>query len=156
MKIQPDTTFEQALWSTGVTLIAGVDEAGRGAWAGPVSAGAVILPQRPDLAQCLSGVRDSKQMTALQRACWAEKIRFLACAWGVGFSSAEEIDALGIVPATRLAMQRAIGQLASTGPPKTFATSSSLGRRAVDPSTANNRNPSQRRNAKCSAKPLSA
>lgn len=112
MKIQPDTTFEQALWSGGVSLIAGVDEAGRGAWAGPVSAGAVILPQRADLAVCLSGVRDSKQMTVLQRARWAEKIRSLACAWGVGFSSSEEIDALGIVPATRLAMQRAIEQLA--------------------------------------------
>ncbi len=114
MKIQPDTSFEQALWSGGVTLIAGVDEAGRGAWAGPVSAGAVILPQRPDLAERLPGVRDSKQMTARQRACWAEVIRTLACAWGVGFASAEEIDELGILPATRLAMQRAIGQLSPT------------------------------------------
>ena len=112
MKIQPDITFEQSLWSGGVKFIAGVDEAGRGAWAGPVSAGAVILPQRPDLADRLSGVRDSKQMTVLQRTCWAEKIRSLACAWGVGFSSSEEIDALGIVPATRLAMRRAIEQLA--------------------------------------------
>ena len=112
MKIQPDITFEQSLWSGGVKFIAGVDEAGRGAWAGPVSAGAVILPQRPDLAARLSGVRDSKLMTALQRARWAEKIRSLACAWGVGFSSSEEIDALGIVPATRLAMRRAIEQLA--------------------------------------------
>jgi len=111
MKIQPDTTFEQALWSGGVTLVAGVDEAGRGAWAGPVAAGAVILPLRPDLVECLPGVRDSKQMTALQRARWAVKIRSLACAWGVGFSSAEEIDALGILPATRLAMRRAIEQL---------------------------------------------
>ena len=111
MKIQPETSFEQALWSGGITLIAGVDEAGRGAWAGPVSAGAVILPQRPDLAECLPGVRDSKQMTARQRARWAEVIRSLACAWGVGFASAEEIDELGILPATRLAMQRAIGQL---------------------------------------------
>jgi ribonuclease HII len=112
MRIQPVTTFEQVLWSGGVTLIAGVDEAGRGAWAGPVAAGAVILPQRPDLAECLPGVRDSKQMTALQRARWAEVIRSLACAWGVGFASSTEIDDLGILPATRLAMQRAIGQLA--------------------------------------------
>jgi ribonuclease HII len=111
MRIQPDTTYEQALWSGGITLIAGVDEAGRGAWAGPVAAGAVILPRRLDLAECLPGVRDSKQMTALQRTRWAEKIRALACAWGVGFSSADEIDALGILPATRLAMQRAIEQL---------------------------------------------
>jgi ribonuclease HII len=112
MRIQPDITFEQALWTGGIKLIAGVDEAGRGAWAGPVAAGAVILPQRPDLAERLAGVRDSKQMTALQRSYWAEIIHELACAWGIGFSSAEEIDALGILPATRLAMQRAIEKLA--------------------------------------------
>jgi ribonuclease HII len=109
--MNPDIAFEQALWSTGAAYIAGVDEAGRGAWAGPVSAGAVILPQRADLLECLSGVRDSKQMTPIQRAKWAFQIHDLALAWGVGFASAAEIDALGIVPATRLAMQRAIEQL---------------------------------------------
>jgi ribonuclease HII len=109
--MNPDITFEQALWSTGVTYIAGVDEAGRGAWAGPVSAGAAILPQRVDLLECLAGVRDSKQMTPLQRAKWAVQIHELALAWGVGFASAAEIDALGILPATRLAMQRALEQL---------------------------------------------
>jgi ribonuclease HII len=109
--MNPDIAFEQALWSTGVAYIAGVDEAGRGAWAGPVSAGAVILPQRADLLECLPGVRDSKQMTPIQRAKWAAQIHDLALAWGVGFASAAEIDALGIVPATRLAMQRAIEQL---------------------------------------------
>jgi ribonuclease HII len=106
--LTPDLSFEHPLWSSGVTLVAGIDEAGRGAWAGPVSAGAVILPPLPDLADRLSGVRDSKQMTPLQRARWATRIRAIALAWGVGFASSEEIDTQGIVPATRLAMQRAI------------------------------------------------
>lgn len=112
MRILPDTQYEQALWMAGIALVAGVDEAGRGAWAGPVAAGAVILPQRAGLETSLPGVRDSKQMTARQREYWAGQIRAAAHAWGVGFASAQEIDALGIVPATRLAMQRALAQLA--------------------------------------------
>jgi ribonuclease HII len=94
-----------------VEWIAGVDEAGRGAWAGPVSAGAVILPRRSDLLECLPGVNDSKLMTPASRTVWAEKILELALAWGVGMATAAEIDTLGILPATRLAMQRAIEQL---------------------------------------------
>ncbi len=111
MKINPDLSFEQALWAAGVAQVAGVDEAGRGAWAGPVLAGAVILPPRFDAPHLLAGVRDSKQMTPRQRVEWADKIRSTALTWGVGLATAEEIDALGIVPATRLAMQRALAQL---------------------------------------------
>jgi ribonuclease HII len=111
MRTNPDTSFEQALWAAGVEQVAGVDEAGRGAWAGPVSAGAVILPPHFELMDNLAGVRDSKQMTPRQRAQWVVKICAAALAWGVGMATAEEIDALGIVPATRLAMQRALAQL---------------------------------------------
>ena len=107
----PDLFFERAFWSEGVQLIAGIDEAGRGALAGPVAAGVVILPVRQDLPTQLSGVRDSKQMTPDQRTEWAQKLRLIALAWGVGFANAGEIDALGIVPATRLAAQRALQQL---------------------------------------------
>jgi ribonuclease HII len=107
----PDLNFERALWSQGVQFIAGIDEAGRGALAGPVAAGAVILPARQDLPAQLSGVRDSKQMTPDQRAEWAQKLRLVALAWGIGLASAGEIDALGIVPATCLAAQRALQQL---------------------------------------------
>jgi ribonuclease HII len=107
----PDLNFERALWSQGVQLVAGIDEAGRGALAGPVAAGVVILPTRQDLTIQLSGVRDSKQMTPDQRAKWAQKLRLIALAWGVGLASASEIDAFGIVPATRLAVQRALRQL---------------------------------------------
>lgn len=88
--------------------MAGIDEAGRGALAGPVSAAAVILPSRLDLLQSLSGVRDSKQMTPAQREYWRTQILNLAVGWGIGFASAEEIDLLGILPATRLAAMRAL------------------------------------------------
>jgi len=111
-RISPDLSFELPLWAAGTLHLAGLDEAGRGAWAGPVAAAAVILPQDADLCIQLKGVRDSKQMTPRQRGVWAVEIRRTALAWGVGFASHTEIDALGILPATRLAMQRALAQLA--------------------------------------------
>ena len=107
----PNLSLEIPLWETGLVNLAGLDEAGRGAWAGPVSAGAVVLPVDPDLCKQLPGVRDSKQMTASQRSVWAECIKKVAVGWGVGYASQAEIDACGIVPATRLAMQRALEQL---------------------------------------------
>ena len=103
--------FELLLWKDGFTRIAGIDEAGRGAWAGPVSAAAVILPPNPHLTRTLSCVRDSKQMTPLERETWAPRIQEAALAWGVGFASAEEIDSIGILPATKLAAIRAFEQL---------------------------------------------
>ncbi len=112
--IKPDLSFEFSLWQTGVSLVAGLDEAGRGAWAGPVAAAAVILSPAADLVERLSGVRDSKQMTPRQRGVWAEKIQAAALAWGVGLATAQEIDAVGILPATRLAMQRALAGLGLT------------------------------------------
>jgi ribonuclease HII len=108
----PDLRFESGLWAKGLLRVAGLDEAGRGAWAGPVSAGAVILPADPQITTRLSGVRDSKEMTPAERATWAEIIRANVAAWGVGFASNTEIDALGIVSATRLAMLRALECLA--------------------------------------------
>lgn len=110
----PDLRFEVDLWAQGLIRLAGIDEAGRGAWAGPVSAGAVVLPPDPNLPEQLSEVRDSKEMIPSQRTFWAYHIKRVAAAWGVGFASSQEIDALGIVPATRLAMQRAIAALSIT------------------------------------------
>ena len=107
----PDLKFEKALWKTGVTLVGGIDEAGRGAWAGPVSAGIVILPADKNILKTLRGVRDSKLMTAKQRETWADTIKEICLAWGVGFASAEEIDARSILPATRLAVRRALNNL---------------------------------------------
>jgi len=119
-KINPTLEFEKSLWKNGFTRIAGIDEAGRGAWAGPVCAAAVILPHSPDLIRAvlpgalemtLNGVRDSKLMTPLARETWAPRIKVIALAWGVGFASAEEIDTLGILPATKLAATRALETL---------------------------------------------
>jgi len=112
----PDLALEQTFWNEGKHLVAGLDEAGRGSWAGPVSAGAVIFPPDPQLLIELPGVRDSKLMTPSQREQWAIKIKALAVTWSVGFASNLEIDSLGIIAATRLAMQRAIEQL--TIPPE--------------------------------------
>ena len=110
----PNLTFERALWGEDKQWIAGLDEAGRGAWAGPVVAAVVIFPQIANLEQNLWGVRDSKQMNVHQREFWTEIIRKHALAWGVGSAEHSEIDQLGILPATRLAMQRALGQLTAT------------------------------------------
>jgi len=107
----PTLEFEQPLWQTGFSQVAGLDEAGRGAWAGPVAAGAVVLPPDPWIIERLEGVRDSKQMTPAQRAHWAAVIRREALACGTGFASHDEIDRLGLLPATRLAMARALEQL---------------------------------------------
>jgi ribonuclease HII len=107
----PDLTIEQSLWQNGLVKLAGIDEAGRGAWAGPVSAGVVILPPELSLLETLHGVRDSKLMTPLQRETWAPRIQLNCLAWGVGFASASEIDEIGILPATRLAVLRALQNL---------------------------------------------
>ncbi|PKO12588.1 MAG: ribonuclease HII [Chloroflexi bacterium HGW-Chloroflexi-10] len=107
----PDLSFERDLWSPELQYIAGLDEAGRGAWAGPVAAGVVILPMNENILKQLFGVRDSKQMTPRQREYWAEQIKQHVLAWGTGFASHAEIDQYGILPATRLAMTRALEQL---------------------------------------------
>jgi ribonuclease HII len=107
----PTLTFEKRFWKAGYTCIAGIDEAGRGAWAGPVCAAALILPVDPSLTRTLHKVRDSKLMTPLARQRWAPRIQAAALAWGVGFASAQEIDMLGILPSTKLAALRALENL---------------------------------------------
>ena len=104
----PDLTYERNLWPY-FGHIAGLDEAGRGALAGPVAVGAVILPKdEPHLLRTLDGVRDSKQLTPLERESLAPRIKKTALSWSVAFASAREIDRYGIVPATRLAALRAL------------------------------------------------
>jgi ribonuclease HII len=126
MRTDPDLSLEVDLWKSGLKYVAGLDEAGRGALAGPVAVGAVILPDDPSLlprshrekakqqggsARVLAGVRDSKQMTPMAREQAAPRIKDMALCWGVGFASAAEIDSDGIVAATRLAALRALDQL---------------------------------------------
>jgi ribonuclease HII len=100
---------EYQLIHAGHTLIAGIDEAGRGAWAGPVVAAAVILD--PAEVSCLDGVNDSKLLSPRQRDRLYPIVIGHCLAYGIGQSSVEEIDASGILPATRLAMQRAVEAL---------------------------------------------
>ena len=117
MRVDPDLAFERRFWRGGCTYVAGLDEAGRGALAGPIAVGAVILHCNRHAApggassrtrHFLRGVRDSKAMTALQRESAAERIKAHALAWCVGFAWSDEIDAEGIVLAGRLAALRAL------------------------------------------------
>lgn len=111
----PDLAHELELKRHGHTLIAGLDEAGRGSLAGPVVAAVAVLPlERFDLARMLDGVRDSKLMPPKARQHWAAQIRQIALAAATGLASAAEVDQLGLLPATRLAMQRALSGLALT------------------------------------------
>jgi ribonuclease HII len=96
--------LEKACQAGGMAPVCGVDEAGRGPWAGPVSAAAVILEPR----KRPKGLNDSKKLTARQREGLEIEIKARAVAWGVGFASVEEIAQLNILHATGLAMRRAI------------------------------------------------
>lgn len=107
----PTTQAEARFWACGLIRVAGLDEAGRGAWAGPVYAAAVILPQNAESLTVLKGVRDSKTLSPSRRDVLMRCVEDVALAVGVGRGEREEIDALGIVPATRLAMRRALQAL---------------------------------------------
>jgi ribonuclease HII len=106
---RPALDPELQLIRSGHALIAGIDEAGRGAWAGPVVAAAVIL-NLPEAAS-LREVNDSKQLSARQRQTLYPIVIAHCVAYGIGQGSVEEIDSIGILPATRLAMQRAVEAL---------------------------------------------
>jgi ribonuclease HII len=111
MKIDPNISFESDLWDEGLLHIAGLDEAGRGALAGPVAVGAVILPNdKALLSSTLAGTRDSKQLTPRKREALAKPIMKTAIEWAVGFATPLEVDLQGIVRATRLAALRALHQ----------------------------------------------
>ena len=110
--IIPDLYEELDLYAAGYARVAGLDEVGRGAWAGPVCAAAVVLPlNRPDLPELLAGVRDSKQLSPAQRERLLPLILDAADAVGVGWATPAEVDERGIVPATQQAMARAVKKL---------------------------------------------
>lgn len=103
----PDWAYEREHWRRGHFRVAGVDEAGRGAWAGPVTVAAVILP---GTAQDYP-FRDSKQLGAGERAEYAAEVRRVAVSWAVEHAWPEEIDRLNILGATHAAALRAIARL---------------------------------------------
>lgn len=99
--------IENSLYSNGVKVICGVDEAGRGPLAGPVCAAAVILPSGLEI----PGLTDSKKLTDMKRRELFPIIKEQAIAYGVGLASHEEVDEINILQATYLAMERALAQL---------------------------------------------
>lgn len=109
----PSLEFENiASTEIGSQLIAGLDEAGRGAIAGPVVAASVILPlEQPELIARLGDVNDSKQISPIKRESLYDVIVELALTYGVGSATPDEIDRFGIIGATVLAMERAAEQL---------------------------------------------
>lgn len=106
----PTYSEEAALLRRGYRLIAGVDEVGRGPLAGPVVAGAAILPLYPD-GEWVGLVRDSKRLSPRQRRAALDGLRTGCATMRTGAASAGEVDAVGIVEATRLAMARAVDAL---------------------------------------------
>ncbi len=108
--LHPDFAFERRLWRRDVTLIAGIDEVGRGPLAGPVAAGAVIFAPEPKF-RWLESVNDSKKLSPEAREELAPLILEKALAAAVFFVSAETIDRIGIAEASRQAMLGALGDL---------------------------------------------
>ena len=104
-------TYERDLRAEGITRIAGVDEVGRGALAGPLMAAAVVLPPPEILMQDIEfwgNVRDSKTISAAKRAILATGILSRAESWSVAAIEPDELDELGVGPANRIAMERAV------------------------------------------------
>lgn len=103
----PTREFEERLTAQGYKAIAGIDEVGRGAWAGPLVAAACVLPE----SFSSSELRDSKQLTPKQREVLAEEIKKVALGYGIGSAAPFEIDLFGLTQATQLAFRRALNQL---------------------------------------------
>jgi ribonuclease HII len=103
----PTRKIEQELWAAGYDTIVGIDEVGRGAWAGPLMVGAAILPRE----KRVLGVRDSKMLVEKERERLFDRIGSWCTTWAVGAASQDECDELGMAAAQRLACQRAINGL---------------------------------------------
>ncbi len=106
----PSLEYERALWAAGHEVVVGVDEVGRGAWAGPLSVGAAVLPQDKRVYK----VRDSKVLTEKEREAMYDRIAGWCATWAVGHATQEECDDLGMAQAQRLAAKRAIEGLGVT------------------------------------------
>jgi ribonuclease HII len=110
MPVTPTLRLERRCWQAGERVVVGIDEVGRGAWAGPATVCAVVPPP-----EHLQGIRDSKQLTPEEREVAAAKVRGWAVAIGIGHASHEECDELGMTAALRAAGWRALGELAAQG-----------------------------------------
>ncbi|MAT36929.1 MAG: ribonuclease HII [Acidimicrobiaceae bacterium] len=106
----PGVTAEKILWASGYGTIVGLDEVGKGAWAGPLTVGAVVVNQT----KRITGVRDSKMLNEKEREILYDRITNWARAWAVGHVSNDECDELGMSDAQRLAAKRALAALELT------------------------------------------
>jgi ribonuclease HII len=100
----PGLSIERRLWEAGHEIVVGMDEVGRGAWAGPLTVGAAVLPRDRRVYK----VRDSKMLTESEREALFDRIAGWCRAWGVGHASAAECDELGMSEAQRVAARRAL------------------------------------------------
>lgn len=103
----PSLRIERSLWSEGASIVAGLDEVGRGAWAGPLTIGAVVVPKDRRVYK----IRDSKMLTEAEREGLFDRITSWCDAWAVGHASQAECDELGMSAAQRLAARRALDGL---------------------------------------------
>jgi len=103
----PGLLVERELWKSDDTIVVGVDEVGRGAWAGPISVGAAVVPKTRRIYK----VRDSKMLTEGEREALFDRVAGWVDAWAVGHASPAECDELGMAEAQRLATRRALENL---------------------------------------------
>jgi len=103
----PSLRYEQELWGAGKSVVVGMDEVGRGAWAGPVSVGAAVVPQ----GRRIYKIRDSKMLTESEREGLFDRLADWCVAWAVGHASHTECDELGMSAALTLAAARALENL---------------------------------------------
>lgn len=106
----PGLTYEQELWADESTIVVGIDEVGRGAWAGPISVGAAVVPKNRRVYK----IRDSKMLTEIEREALFERVADWCEAWSVGHATYQECDELGMSDAQRLAARRALQGLGVT------------------------------------------
>lgn len=106
-RVAPTRAIEQELWADGHDVVVGIDEVGRGSWAGPLMVGAAILPRDTRVL----GVRDSKMLSEAERERLFDRVADWCVAWSVGAASHEECDDLGMAAAQRLATRRALAAL---------------------------------------------
>ena len=104
----PDLAVERQLWASGRKVVVGMDEVGRGAWAGPISVGAAVVPRNRRVYK----VRDSKMLTEDEREALFDRVPACSAAWPLGHARPQALDRLGMSEAQRLAAKRALAQLA--------------------------------------------
>lgn len=100
----PTLSIEKQLWAEGQEVVVGLDEVGRGAWAGPLTVGAAVVPKD----RRVYGIRDSKQLTEVRREALFDRVSGWCERWAVGHATHEECDQLGMSEAQRLAARRAL------------------------------------------------